>query len=319
VSPGPPRQRLAMRWPEDKLFWAVLEAAAHRGPRSARPLTPGELLLLEPELPVPQDQVHAVALPMARGGGRGTENRGHGNGVVLAIAARHADLDALDPRIVHLSPASIPACVREAMNALGIDETTDLSSINLLVGARTPDVVRRGRQRMHALAALLTLALVLVASVGLHRRVRHWTALAASDAQQASDLVRAALGSSGDADQLFLTVGRERSLAQRRAAIERPRDAALDLAGTLSAWPSSASAQVHALTVNSAGVALSLSTEGDPTPFLASLKLPARWTLEEPRLNTLQQTTRVSLTMHPGHPDKGRQDTGVGALTGGAR
>jgi hypothetical protein len=283
---------LAIAWPHDRFFWAILDSVIDRKERVSvrntnarrrhvRALSLGEMLLLESEIPVPIDEVHAIGMPLS-------------DGRVAVVAALHHDLDSLDLRTVRLIPASLPECIKTEF-----DETIRPSTFNLLIGARLSRTLQTRHRHRHFVAMGFVLAFVALIALGLDRRARRWTADARAFEIAALEHVHRVLGPKADVDTLAITLDRERIQSQRHVTTPRPRDAAIDLASALSAWPSSIDARVHSLTINSAGVAFSLSTEGDPTPLLGALKLPTDWTMEEPRLNTSDHTTRVSLAMHP--------------------
>jgi hypothetical protein len=51
--------------------------------------------------------------------------------------------------------------------------------------------------------------------------------------------------------------------------------------------------------VSEAGATVSVSVEGDPTPFLKAMKPPPGWGMDEPRLNSADKLTRLTLQLRP--------------------
>src|SRR5207253_2807129 len=96
-----------------------------------------------------------------------------------------------------------------------------------------------------------------------------------------------------------LELSRTRRLAESAARIIPPADAALSLESLLRAWPSSVSSKPQSLAVTESSSTISVSVEGDPTPFLKGLKPPPGWSMDEPRLNASESLTRLTLQLHP--------------------
>lgn len=309
---------IALRWPAHRFWWAILEAELppSRRDRNARPLSPGLLLALEPELPIPIDEVHAVDLPLW-------------DGRVLACAAARDDLAALSAHVVSLTPTSVPEFLHDEVPA-------DVARrLNVLVGEFAPAPLRARSRRTHALAAITGSLLVAAACLGLIRRAQHWSALADTDDARIAETLRTASsllppGSTGfmgdgdlrgeskgtlDPDRLALVVQRQRAVALRQKTLQAPRDAATDLAAILAAWPSTKGTQVHSINITLVDASLALSVEGDPAPLLASFVPPAGWRMDEPRLNASDRLTRVNIVLRPlPHPQAASAPTATGGI-----
>jgi hypothetical protein len=188
-----------------------------------------------------------------------------------------------------LAPESLPGFAGSAL---------DPDSLNLLVGRHEPAALRRARVRAHLVAATLVLIIAAAVALGLSRRASILKTVAEESVAETQRVLQR--GGFGGPEQLHLELLRARRLAEAGARVRPAPDAALALEGVLRAWPAAASAKPQTLAVNDSGAALSVSVEGDATPFLRAFVPPAGWSLDEPRLNATEAITRVSLQLRRG-------------------
>jgi hypothetical protein len=262
-------------WPAERFYWTVLDAP---GLRHEGELPVGLLLLLQDDLPVELDRLHAVGVPLA--GGRR----------LAVCAAERSELSAIAAGCLSLTPESLPPFLD--------GEGVAPDRFNLLVGSFEPRPIRVDRIKRHSLATGVVLLCGLLLAIGLHRRASHWRDLAGSAAVGAEQLATAA-GPTGKPVDLTAEAARLRGTREALAKAAPPPDAALSLAAVLRAWPAVAPSKPQSISVNPTAVALSISIEGDPAAFLKALVPPAGWTLDEPRLNTADKVTRLSLQLRP--------------------
>ncbi len=268
-------ERAHHTWPPERFFWSVLDAPGYTGGT----LPAGLLGALEADLPLPLDQLHAVAAPA-------------GEGCVVVCAARVRDLEPLDPAMLSLTPERVP----EPAGVEGMRLDCDPSDLNLLVGRFEPAAIRGARLRGHWLMAAAVLACAALVSAGLLRRELHQDRRAA--AARAAAITLATSVSSGP-DQLALEVARAR---QGAAAGPHPTpDAAAALAKILAAWPA-VPARTQSISVGPQVAALEVAVEGEATEFVQSLHPPEGWTLDEPRLVRMDALTRLSLRLRRSEP-----------------
>jgi len=263
-------------WPADRFFWAVLDAPGVR-----RGIMPSGLAAsLQDEVPVDVDTLHAVAIPID-------------NARVLVCAVKRDDLTSLPPEVLSLTPSDFPD-----FPALTTDVLTDTPALRLpelLTGPFEPKPLRRERARRTSLLAasiLLTAALI---STGLLRRASSLHEHAEAARTHSATLLRDAT-SSGNLDALTREITRYQSLATTPHALTPP-DAAAALASLLRTWPDGAACEANSVSITPTTMSLAFSLDSDPRPLLASLKAPAGWTLQEPRLASTANTTRVTLTL----------------------
>lgn len=265
-------------WPAERFYWSVIEAS----PWSRRGALPAGLrAVLEEDLPLPDDSVHAVCAPLD--GGR----------LVVCAVGRSA-LSTVEPGARMLTPEQLPPWV---------EGPADPAALNLLVGEFEPRAARAERTRRHAAAiAALVLTTAFVA-IGLSRRAEAW----ASSAQAAAAETDAALARAAPrttADQLLMEVSRARRLADAAARIRPPADASRSLAALLRAWPTEVPSRPQSLLVSEGAATVSVTVTGDAAPFLSALKPPRGWSMDEPRLNTADNLTRLTLQLRPTAGDR---------------
>ncbi len=261
----------ALRWPPERFYWAVLDAP---GVRSAGALPPGLLPLLEEHIPIPLDDLHAVAAPLdtAR---------------LLVCAAARKDLDDIEAGASALTPSRIPP---------EIADSADPSQLNLLVGDYEPRGVRRARLQAHALSAAMVLLCAGLVTLGLVRRAAHYDEVASIARATAATAATATLHdpSSHFALREMQTV---RDNLKRAAGVAPPADAAPALAALLAAWPADVPSTPQTITATADELSVSVAVAGDPAAFLAAMEPPMGWTMDQPRLNAAGEVTRIVIRL----------------------
>ncbi|MFO0836557.1 MAG: hypothetical protein U0638_16695 [Phycisphaerales bacterium] len=271
-------------WPAERFYWATLPPGAVRRDGV---LAPGAIEAARDQIPVPMENLHAVAITIDRargengtGGVTGDSQRG-GSGWIVCAIEREA-LRALEPRVFTLAPESIPACVLP--HGAG---SLDLTRLNMLTGEFEPRAIRSHRHRRAAIVlGAITIACVAI-SLDLARRAELLRRAAGDDAEAAQGvLAQAALAqNSGAPDALAL----ERELEQLRAVASRTGsgasfDAPSALAEIIGGWPSAGGALPQSLSVRPDAATMTVRTPGAPAAFLSAWKTPAGWTSAEPRV-----------------------------------
>jgi hypothetical protein len=266
----------SLTWPADRFYWAVLDAPGVR----AGIMPSGLAASLQDELPVDVDTLHAVATPIE-------------NARVLVCAVKREDLAALPPEVLSLTPSEFPDIAAIATDILSDAPAPRLPE--LLTGPFEPKPLRRERAlRTSILAASILLTAALI-STGLLRRVSSLHEHADAARSDSATLLRDAT-SSGTLDALTRETTRYQSLAATPHALTPP-DAAAALASLLRTWPDGAACEANSVSINPTTMSLAFSLDSDPRTLLSSLKAPAGWTLEEPRLASTANNTRVTLTL----------------------
>ncbi len=299
-----------LRWPAERFAWCVIDAP---GIRRSGVLPPAYLSDLAEEVPVPVDDLFAVAVPISRSR-------------VVVCAARRSELSALDANSLRLTPESLPqgafdaaiaANIKDRATATNAGTTTDSAThefdpthFNLLVGEFEPRVYRRARQHRHMLAAALVVLAALIATAGLLRRAAHWKQANEESRSASADLLARAV-TNGDERVLDRELAQRRAAARASRALAAPLDAGITLAQLLTAWPAGVPSKPQSIVITPGGtgsliyrsaaqsVAVSVSVEGNPADFLKAFRTPIGWTMDEPRLNTAGSITRLSLILRP--------------------
>jgi hypothetical protein len=244
------------------------------------------LPVLDEQIPVPSAGLHAVGVPL-----------GDGRAVVCAVPRDRLLRLESDPLRAELFPSGVPASIDEAARGLAPAP----SNFNLLVGEFEPARFRRARRRRVLTAAAATLVVCVVLSIGFERRASHWREVATSARLATDQLVaRADLGGT-EASLEVVSASVDRLHAIRTAAAQAAPspDAALALAQLLRGWPASASSETQSISIAGGIVSVSTTVRGDPRTFLDALQVPADWTLDEPRLNSVGDLTRLTLSLRP--------------------
>ena len=272
-----------VRWPTERFYWAVLDASVIPGGRRASPAQLG--YLLEPTVPQPIEELHAIYHPLP-------ERR------YLACALARAELDSVPATALTLTPASIPHFVEADIGAdLGAER------LNLLTGPCTPTAVRRHHRRWLVQVAALCAACALIVLLGFERRIRAQD-LHHRELTEATDAIyRQALGGARSASALPLELQLEsewRSLRQTRtAALPRDEpDAAVSLAHLLSLWPADIPLQTQSLLVSpdSIHVTGQVATTQGAQQISDALEPIAGWNMRHPVVRSVGD--QVSLTLH---------------------
>jgi hypothetical protein len=239
---------------------------------------------LEESIPLSADKLHGVGVPL-----------GDGRAVVCAVAID--ELAHTGRHATSLTPQEVPDAVRAACGA-----ELSPSSFELLVGPFEPAEQRSLRNRSVLRMAAAVLVFCGLLSVGFERRAAHWRAVEAS-AQAAARNIRATLdlpqANPGTADVEIVSASVESLKAVRRAAAEsKPSpDAALALAELFRGWPATDASDTQSIGISGGVVTVSTAVRGDPRRFLDALRVPEGWTLDEPRLNSAGELTRMTITM----------------------
>jgi hypothetical protein len=259
-------------WPAERFYWAVVDA---NGWTTSGPLPKGCIGALADEVPIPADELHAVCTPTS-------DLR------LVVCAVERPALEDLDPNLLSLTPAELP----DAVGGL-----VEPSALELLVGEFEPRPLRRARSRNLGLI-LLTLAVCgALVSFGLSRRAESWRQLS-GQRSTATMTLAASVIPGGNPDQLALEANRIRGRKPPPELRPAP-DASLALAGLLQVWPTEIGNRPQGITVSPGSISCSVLVEGDPSPFLQSLRAPKGWKLQEPRLNTTGSATRLTLQFNP--------------------
>lgn len=280
---GEPAPSQDLSWPPERFFWGTLDAPGIRRPGA---LPSAMALTFADVVPVPIEDLHAVMAPMSDA---------EGTGRVVVCAARRTDLEPLLAAARSLTPASLPGFIEH----VGTGSTLPL---NLLVGGFEPIASRQRRHRLIARAAMLWIALVTIAIVGLLRREGLAKEHAESFRSARAAAIEAAMPGAAETDLRDAVERLEHRIEARRAA-NRPTDVSTVLAAFLRAWPLDAASdtppEIQSIALNERCLALSVLVKGDPSPLLARLKAPDGWTLKEPRLTSVGDATRLSLELVP--------------------
>lgn len=230
-----------VRWSSARFYWALLDASVL--PAHERPTQERLRYLLEPELPEPLEDVHAVFAPIG------------GTRWLACVLPRRVLASDVLPGTLTLAPSELAPFVHEA-----VGETVAPGALNLLVGEFEPTPVRAWRRRAFGLAILAAAAVLALVLVGIERR-----AAAARDGidhrrAQREELIAAALGPAPAGQPLppeLRLAAALRALRQTRRQGERvvlvpdPTDALLEL---LRRWPSDLPNRTDAIVVTDASL-----------------------------------------------------------------
>lgn len=285
-------------WPVEKFYWSIVEC-----PGRVVHLSGTLLLLMEDDLPIESEHLHAVGVRL-------DDRR------VLACAASREELSALDPSIVTLTPTSIPQGVPGG-------DSVDPGLLNLLIDDFEPLPLRHERRTRTQILLGTLMLLSLVAAVGLWRRAAAWNnAARAMDTHAQQLLTSTAAG----AQQVLSSAASESLLDSELQRLRQTRwgsgstsgntpatDATEALAGYLSLWPHDprhAKVRTDFLSVTPASIALSLrmvrgedaneselSSPTEPTAFIAKLPRPAGWIMDEPRLTARDGNASLAIQL----------------------
>lgn len=252
--------------PVERCYWAVLDAP---GFKRSGPIPPGVLDLFADEVPVPLSELHAVCAPASSG--------------KLVVCAVHADeLREIDAGTAALTPASVPE------HLTGVD----LMAFNLLVGTFEPRQERTKRVRAQ-LSLLATVALLFALTTwGLVRRTAHWNA-----AGSAAQTFMQSLAAGDDPSGVSIELASLRQINEVMARVRPTPDAAAALVELLTAWPTSVPCKPQSIAVSETGISISVTVTGDASAFLRAFTAPTGWQLSEPRVNSMDDVTRILLQL----------------------
>lgn len=256
--------------PAERLFWSVLDAPGIKGGSLPAGLWP----LLEDDVPVNTELVWAVGTPI--------DNQRH-----LVCAALRSELTSIVAHDGVLTPDRVPELVVESIEP---------SLLNLLVGTFEPAPIRKARQRRRLAVAAVALVSAILLGVGLERRSGVWHQEAKdldAAAQQVIASISPSLGWNRD-DLAMELVQKKEGLP---VELKPPGDAALAVAGLIGRWPTQIPAKPQSISASGASASVSVLVFGDAATFIAALKPPDGWMLEEPRLVSVDKATRINLEL----------------------
>jgi hypothetical protein len=234
------------------------------------------LALAGEDIPVPAEELHAVAVSLPGGG--------------AAICALPREiLLRLDGCPAGLRPAAVPGFLEGSARA---DE------FELLVGQFEPRSSRAARARGQLIAAAAVVLCAVLITHGLERRAEV-ARRSAVEFRTAAD--RLALDVVGASDTELL---RERAdVAEARQLLWRelnlPEDRSGPLAAFLARWPSGIDAVPQSVSFRQDGAAVSVAVPGNPVAFLRAFTVPPGWSVEEPRVDAGPEGSRVTLRLRP--------------------
>src|SRR5262249_54197187 len=153
---------------------------------------------------------------------------------------------------------------------------------NLLVGRFEPVAHRRRRARVRLAAAAALVVIAALVTVGFVRRANFWNTVAAGAHERIQQTLRSLGPGAPDQTHLSVELTNFKQVSDTMARVQPAPDAAVALSALLRAWPSAAPARVQSITVSESGSTVSVATERDPAPFLASFKPPFGWMMDEP-------------------------------------
>jgi len=255
-----------LRWPADRLYWAVLDTTGLPPARSRRARERQLGYVLERFIPLPLERVYAAYRRL-------DDHR------VLACAAERDLLADLDPDAVTLTPESIPSF---------IEEPVDPDSFNLLTGQFEPRIVKAARARWRFELAAAVLLVALIGTLGLVRRADWHGRRAADAAIVIGDLYDRVLDPGPSVLPASLRLTTElRRLSQTRtspAAATMPRDAGAALGAVLSLWPADLEARTESIVVAESQITItSILDTNEQVQALADLLGRAEgWTIAQP-------------------------------------
>lgn len=234
----------SIRWPAERFYFAVLDTSA----LPARERVTDEKLryLLEPELPVALEEVHAVFQRLA-------PHRW------LACAVPQRALDAEIPAAaLSLTPTTIPAeflIDTTAAGDLGASSPVQPSGVELLTGTREPVALRCLRRSVFAGAVASILLLAALATVGIERRIAAAERQLETLRARRATAVTEALGPAGVGQslppELRLTAELRayRQTRQQDASLPAALDVSEPLAELLRRWPETLATSTRAIVV----------------------------------------------------------------------
>lgn len=257
-------------WPADRFYWGVVEGQSWKRVSQA---PQGLLAEVAETIPVPFEQLHAVAAPL------------DANRTVVIAVERQELASVADNTLMRLAPSSMPAFLGSAASP---------DAINMLVGDFEPPTSRRARTKWHVQAALAVLLIAALLTFGLFRRAAYMHTVAqAAAADLRTTLSLPIILSPHTTLEQELAVGRR--VSATALAIKPPSDAMPAMLMFLKSWPNQIKASPQSASVTASEVNVSIVLQGDSSAFLSALQTPSDWTLDEPRMNSNAETTRMNL------------------------
>lgn len=272
--------------PDGSCFWSVIDVAAAaglRGPAKNRALR----FALEPDLPLPLEDVHAVFLAT-------------GDGSITACACRRDELDRLAENADVVNPETVPewiACNQAA------------AEINLLDGDVTSARVRRTRVARVVLLLVVAALLSLIVSVGFVRRTQALNQIEndlRAAIKSAQGLVLPPAGPNAQPASIRLAAAlRDVSIASGsvQQSSEQPATDALRM--VLESWPEGTRLKRLSIGKQDIRIDLTMQAEHDPSGFIAGLEGLQGWKLSAPVIRRSQSETTISLSLQRTEEDAG--------------
>ncbi len=224
---------------------------------------------------MPVDDIHAVGVVGA-------------DGKLVVCAARRDALREVPADVLRLSPKDTPAF---------IEPKIDAAAFNLLVGDFEPAPLKKERGRRTAMLTAAAVALACSLAVGLSRRAEAWNK-ASDQARAVTATVTNAYSPTAGPLLMQMDMDRLRKAPRGDAKPVMPPDAAAALASLLSLWPKELECQTDSVQVGPTTMSLSLTVAKDARPFLTAIKPPEGWTMDEPRLTSTGDGSRLHLVLH---------------------
>lgn len=294
-----------LRWPAERFYWSEIDAKVLGRSPDARRL----LHLMEPDLPVPFETVHAAFVPM--GGGRYV-----GCAVERSVLEREVPAEALS-----LQPDGPPPCV---------SADVDCSQLELLTGRYEPKQLSRVRRRaigIVGVAAVLCLSLLLV---GVERRIAVQRSTVSDLELARRQVLVEALGPSAmnaNADLVLaselnrLRVTRGARLNMQGASIAsaiadpRPTDVTPIAARLAAVWPRDLSVMAQTISIAPDAATVSATVQStseaqqlaDALAALGDDGAIGRWQLAQPRLESIRGAVNVSIRLERTEEGEGRR------------
>ncbi|RNC81181.1 MAG: hypothetical protein ED559_05110 [Phycisphaera sp.] len=277
MSPALPRSRVAAI-PSEACFWSVLDASATdglRGKTQKRAL----LYALEPDLPVPIDEVEALF-------------RAEPNGAITACACRRDRLEDIAKAADIAVPDSVPSWLETSHVA---------SNFDLLQGSIVSGRSRHARRTLIASVFVVGLIISSMLMIGFLNRTKAYNTQrddAASATSLAQELVLPPAGPNSQPASIRLAAMlRSTSTHKHDNQDNSFTPASESLEQILSIWPDGARLQRLSVGKQDVRVDLSMPIELDPTNFIEHLETLEGWSLSAPSIRRTTSTTSVSVSL----------------------
>lgn len=263
----------------ERFYWSLVDDTPGLTSRAAQATLRA---LIEPDLPDDQIEVHVVAGSLS-------------DGRVLLCAIDTASLAEISDDTLSLTPALLPAFIDAS--------TIDPRSLNLLIGAFEPRVLRQERHRRRRTTLIAAVAAMVALCLGLERRVNYWRAQSDHADAAANAMLRSVDDSPSPGvaylhakDELDVLRRSQHSVDAGKAARSTP-DAAIALAALLEQWPADRNARTESISISPGVATVNVTMAQNPKEFLAAFHPPGGWQLDEPHLSTSRDTTQLTLQL----------------------